>query len=71
MISAHHVFKTIGKKRKVILLSLYMVLTFFEKTASVCFITMGLKINHETSFSTSKLCLTKKCFIATSSIIQM
>lgn len=71
MISAHHVFKTIGKKGKVILLSLYMVLTFFEKTVSVCFITMGLKINHETSFSTSKLCLTKKCFIATSSIIQM
>lgn len=72
MISAQHIFKTVEKKGKVNLLSLYHAIDFLWKdNKCVYFITISLKINRETSFSTSKLCITKKCFIATSSIIQM
>lgn len=72
MISAHHVVKTIEKKGKVILLSLYHAIDFLWKdNKCVYFITVGLNLNHETPFFTSKLCVTKKFFIATSSIIQM
>ena len=65
-------FQDNREKGKDILLSLYHTIDFLWKdNKCVYFITVGLKINHETSFSTSKLCVTKKCFIATSSIIQM
>lgn len=51
MISAPHVFKTVGKKPSHSFKLVHAIDFFWKDSKCVYFITVGLKINHETLFS--------------------